>query len=101
MITVTVEDLLGNRLPEAYYQTTHSVYIVRDGSQIIYVGKAERQTVYERLLQHLAEERPSNQFGRSNGPSALGMSILESAPLSGRGSTPPNRGHVHQRFASA
>lgn len=82
MITITIEDLLHSRLPDEYYQATYHIYIVRDGATMLYVGKAERQSVYERLLQHLAANTASDFYSQVSGPSELGQFIRANAPQS-------------------
>jgi site-specific recombinase XerD len=82
MITISVERLLVDALPDEQFQGTHCLYVVRDGLSVIYVGKAERQSTHERLLQHLADEVASDFHGRAGGPSELGKYIRANAPQS-------------------
>ena len=62
MITLSVETLLTSQLPDEYYRVAHCLYIVRDGLTTLYVGKAERQSTHERLLQHLAANVGSDYY---------------------------------------
>jgi len=82
MITLSVETLLTSQLPDEYDRVAHCLYIVRDGLTTLYVGKAERQSTHERLLQHLAANVGSDYYGHANGPSELGKHILANAPRS-------------------
>lgn len=82
MITLSIDDLLHNRLPATYYAAAHCIYRVRNGAAVLYVGKAARQSTQERLLQHLATEIDSDYFGQVSGPSALGQYVRAHAPAS-------------------
>jgi len=80
MITISVDELRHGRLPEAYYLAPYVLYRVRNGADVIYVGKTEQQSPQERLRQHLALDGDSDFFGQAAGPSALGHYIQQHAP---------------------
>lgn len=82
MFTVTIEAVMNGRMPEEYYHAPHCIYVVREGSKVYYVGKAERQTIVERLLEHIAAN-PSHEFySQSSGPSDLGLMLAAHTPQS-------------------
>lgn len=74
MLTTTIGDALNNHytLREAY-----GVYIVRDGSTVLYVGKTERSSIVMRFQRHLGE-------GLDQRISLLGELILKHQPRSNR-----------------
>ncbi len=82
MFTVTIEDVIDGRMPEEYYHVPHYIYVVRDGSKVYYVGKAERQTTVERLLEHIAANHSSDLYSQSGSPSDLGLTLAANAPQS-------------------
>jgi hypothetical protein len=82
MITTTIEAVVRNLLPDEYYQSTYCLYMVRDNTSVLYVGKAENQSTHERLIQHLATDTTSDFFSCLSGPSELGKLILTNAPES-------------------
>lgn len=82
MLTISVADLQHNRLPAAYDHTPYCLYRIRAGATVLYVGKAERQSVLERLRQHLALDGDGDFFSQVAGPSAPGHYIHMYAPAS-------------------
>lgn len=74
MIRATIGDALNNHYT---LQEACGVYIVRDGSTVLYVGKTKNRPITARMEWHMGH-------GFSDQPSTLGKLIKQHAPRSHR-----------------
>lgn len=73
MITVTVGDILEERLPDGL---NYWVYVIRNGEDVFYVGNSTRIT--DRLFDHVGQ----GSFAWAQSPSPVGRLILDNKPES-------------------